>query len=161
MNGIPSHIRSGILEEYARSNKLVKRPIVASSSSNYLHHRYSDVLDFLDTYFKTGVDIDPSNSKYRYMDLTWTSLYTTVYLDKCKELKIVPLSYAVFVAVRKEFRPHYRRSRRIGKTGWDHLRCEDCERLGREIRRHQRGSAEEKSAEKLFKDHLLLQYACR
>jgi hypothetical protein len=96
------------------------------------------------------------------MDLSWINLYTTEYLEKyCKTLETPPVSYCVFVAVRKEFRPHYKRSRRIGKTGWDHLRCEDCEKLGREIKKHPRGSAEEKAAESLLNDHLLLQYACR
>ena len=63
---------------------------------------------------------------YKLNRYTWTKLYQ-IYEADTKFLKFsAPIDYDRFCAVRKKFRPSYRRSRKSKNSRWKHLECPDC-----------------------------------
>ena len=110
------------------------------------------VLAFLDHQFNSGdIDQPGDDAHIRYTKISWCLLYEG-YLDYCKTLSLPPVHYNKFVTIRcvvllkklhlrhlrififsKTEREHYQKHRCTRASGWDHLDCQVCNTLEREV----------------------------
>lgn len=66
--------------------------------------RIDRVLSFLDSMFKTNVEVAPEGREVKYISKTWRKLYDVDYCKYCKDIGEIPLHYNTFVAIRRQHR---------------------------------------------------------
>ena len=64
------------------------------------------------------------------------------------------LLHFLFDIVRKHYCPNYKKSRTIRPGGWNHVRCDTCDKLQRDIARGEDGSVECVAKQKEFLAHV-------
>ena len=95
------------------------------------------------------------------MHMTFRHLYKTYYMAYCSKKNIVPVTLEQFYRIRKHFCPNYKKSKTIRPGGWNHIRCDTCDSLRREIMRCEEGTAECISKQQGFLKHMKKQDQCR
>lgn len=99
------------------------------------NYKYISINKFLLFYYSahgTGKMADESpNTTGQYKDafvvrMTWRRIYTKYYVDHCKKVGILPFSPSKFCAARVQYRPQYRRHRKVGRKSWHHMECSEC-----------------------------------
>ena len=95
------------------------------------------------------------------MHMTFRHLYKTYYMAYCSKKNIVPVTLEQFYRIRKHFCPNYKKSKTIRPGGWNHIRCDTCDSLRREIMRCEEGTAECISKQQEFLKHMKKQDQCR
>ena len=130
-----------------RLEKLLLQPKKQLLSSNQ-----ADVVSFLNAYFGSGVDCAPNEARVKYTKYRWSQLYKTFYKEHCRLLEREPVSYHEFCRTRKHHCPHFKRSRRTRRGGWNHLSCGTCDSLKRKIA-HAPDEKTRKGSEEKLEDH--------
>ena len=69
------------------------------------------------------------------------------------------LQLIVYAYFRKRDRPNFRKHKSTRSSGWDHLECQECAELDREVRRKRADFNHECSEEKRREKELELKYA--
>lgn len=86
-------------------------------------------------YIDESVQFDPASNRSFYSTDTWTAFYEEKYLPLAEKLQTKAVSKNVFLALRKNHRTQYQKSKRVKKSGWNHLSCSTCDGLLAGIRK--------------------------
>ena len=100
------------------------------------------VVKFLNHYLTFSVEWSPHERNVRYIHMTFKYLYKKFYVPYCERKHITPVTLEQFYRIRKNYCPNYKKSKTIRPGGWNHVRCDTCDSLQREIMKCEDGSEE-------------------
>ena len=84
--------------------------------------------------------------------MTYKYLYKHFYVPYCDKRHITQ-----FYRIRKRKCPNYKKSKTIRPGGWNHVRCDTCDSLQRDIMRCEENSEECRQKQKEFLSHVTKQ----
>jgi hypothetical protein len=89
---------------------------------------FDNVCGFLDAYFGSDELVqDAPNEMQKHLRKKWKELYFEDYVPWCRYNEFTPAALNIFTAIRKRARPHYKKSQKMRKRGFDVTTCTRCE----------------------------------
>jgi hypothetical protein len=136
-------------------------PVPKKLKSHLTDSNSQHVVKFLNNYFTFKVEWSPHERDVRYIHMTYKYLYKKFYIDYCDKKHITPVTLEQFYRIRKHYCPNFKKSKTIRPGGWNHVKCDTCDSLQRDIMRLEDESEESRQKQKEFMDHLKKQDCCR
>jgi hypothetical protein len=136
-------------------------PIPKKLKSHLSDSSAEHVVKFLTHYFTYSVEWSPHERDVRYIHMTFKYLYKKFYEPYCERKHIIPVTLQQFYRIRKHYCPNYKKSKTIRPGGWNHVRCDTCDSLQRDIMQCEEGSEECRQKQKEFLSHMTKQDCCR
>jgi hypothetical protein len=150
------------LQHFLTKNKSKESiPVPKKLKSHLCDASAEHVVKFLNHYFTYSVEWSPHERNVRYLHMTFKYLYKKFYVPYCEKKHIMPVTLSQFYRIRKNYCPNYKRSNTVRPGGWNHIRCDTCDSLQREIVKCEDCSEECCQKQKEFLDHCRKQDFCR
>lgn len=90
--------------------------------------RVQTLLSYLDIYFGSDALVEHApNSNQKHLRKTWKEFYQEDYLPWCTVNNEIPIPRNLFNSIRKHQRPHYVKSSKMRKRGFDVTSCSTCD----------------------------------
>jgi len=144
-----------------KTGKASTIPVPKKLKTHLSNSRSEHVVKFLNHYFTYSVEWSPHERDVRYIHMTFKYLYKHFYLAYCDKRHFTPVTLEQFYRIRKHCCPNYKKSKTIRPGGWNHVRCDTCDRLQRDIMRCEEESEECRQRQKEFLSHIKKQDCCR